>query len=339
MVRRAVALGVAGLVVIIFVFIVKGCVDSAKEQALKDYTRDVASIVREANDTTGQFFDTLSQGGDSSTDVQTQLNGLRVRAEGHTREARGLDVPDEMRAAQTSLVMSLGLVQGAIGQIAEKIPGALASDSNAAEDAVRAIAGQMQAFTAADVLYQQRTLPYIEQVLDKEEIGGQDIQRSAFQQNLGWLTPSTVARRLNADAAGGVSGGGGSDDGPVAPGLHGHGLVSVQAGDTTLQPGGAANRVTVTSGLAFNVAFANQGTNDENDVSVRVRISGSGSPITASRTADVTKAGAQATISVPLGKTPPIGTAVTVRVEVRPVRGEKKTDNNSQQYTVLFTRG
>ena len=44
------------------------------------------------------------------------------------------------------------------------------------------------------------------------------------------------------------------------------------------------------------------------------------------------------TVTVPLGKTPPIGAAVTVKAEVVPVNGEKKTDNNRQTYSVLFKR-
>ena len=43
-----------------------------------------------------------------------------------------------------------------------------------------------------------------------------------------------------------------------APGTHGHGLTSVQAGDTTLEQG-TANRITASAALSFVVSFQNQG--------------------------------------------------------------------------------
>ena len=41
---------------------------------------------------------------------------------------------------------------------------------------------------------------------------------------------------------------------------------------------------------------------------------------------------------MPLGTAPPIGTPVRVTVTVAKVPGEVKTDNNTQTYTVIFTR-
>lgn len=337
MVRRGVALGVAVLVLLLLVFGVKGCLSNAKEQALKDYSSEVAGVVRDANDNTSTFFETLSGGSESPTDLQTQVNGLRVRAQAQVRQARGLDVPGEMQDAQRTLLLSLGLVEGAIRNVADKLPGALASDAAGAERSVTAIAGQMQAFTAADVVYSQRTSAYIQDVLRQEDVGGQPIQASAFQQNLGWLTPSVVAQRIGAGAAKGA-GGGAQSNGPVAPGSHGHGLTSVAVGSVDLQPGGASNRLPATN-PTFTVKFANQGDNGEDDVSVRIRVTGGGKPITAAKTVPRTAAGAEASVEVPLGQAPPIGTAVKIAVEVRPVPGEKMTDNNSQEYTALFERG
>ncbi|MBA3326888.1 MAG: hypothetical protein H0T43_01115 [Solirubrobacterales bacterium] len=338
MARRAVAAGVTLLFVILLVVGVRGCLDSRQEQALKDYNRDVSGVVQKANENAAAFFEGLTAGGASSTDLQTQVNQLRVRAEGQTRQARDFDVPGEMEEAHDNLLLALTLVEGAIGEVAERLPGALASDANAAEEAVTQIAGQMQAFTAADVVYSQRTAALIQQVLDEKEIGGQTIQASTFQQNLGWLEPDTVAGRIGSESGGGGGGGGGARGEP-APGLHGHGLVSVAVGETSLQPGGAANRIGASSSLAFEVALINQGENEETDVRVRVRVSGAGEPITVQRTVDQTAPGADATVSVPLGQAPPIGTPVTITVQVRPVPGEKKTDNNTQEYTALFTRG
>lgn len=330
-------MGIGLLVVFLLVFGIRGCLDSRKEQALKNYNRDVSGVVQAANENSGDFFETLASGGASSTDLQTRVNQLRVRAEGQTRQARAFDVPGDMVEAHDNLLLALSLVEGAMGEIAERLPGALASDANAAEDAVNQIAGQMQAFTAADVVYSQRTAALIQEVLDQEEIGGQTIQGSAFQQNLGWLSPRTVARRIGSEAGGGA--GASPDADEPTPGPHGHGLTGVAVGDVTLQPRPASNRIPASSNLAFRVTFANQGASPESDVRVRIRVRGSGKTITVQRTVDETRPGANAEVSIPLGQAPPIGAAVTITVEVRPVPGEEKTDNNTQEYTALFTRG
>ena len=334
--RRAVAAGAGLLVLVLLVVFVRGCLGSAKEQALKDYNRDVAGIVQASNENTATFFDTLAAGGSSPSDLQTQINQLRVRAESETGAAVKLGVPDEMKAPQRNLVLTLSLLQESIGKVAEKIPSALASDSAVAEGAVKSISGEMQAFTAGDVVYQRRVAAVIEEILDKEEIGGQTIQRSNFQQNLGWLAPDIVARRIGSEAGRGAGGGATGDP---APGTHGHGLVSATVGDKALEPGGASNRLTASSTLAFKVVIANQGENIETDVRVRVRIGGPGvKTISAQKTVDQTRPGTNAEVSVPLGQAPPIGEPVTITIEVRAVPGEGKTDNNSQTYTALFER-
>lgn len=321
--------------IVLLVLGINGCLNSRREQALKDYNRNVSSIVQEANSNADAFFQTLTSGGTSSTGIQSDLNQLRFRAQTQTKQAQELDVPGEMKHVHRNLILSLSLVQEAMGRIAEKIPRALSTDSAAAEPAVLGIAGEMRAIDAGDVVYNRRTATLIKEVLDKREIGGQVIASSSFLQNLGWLQPSTVARRINADAGRGAGDGGA---GEPAPGLHGHGLLGVAVGDLTLQPN-APNRIPVTSNLTFNVKFANQGDNAETDVKVRVRIRGDGKPITVQKLVDQTMPKTETTVAVPLGQAPPIGTAVTIAVEVVPVAGEKNTANNSQSYPALFERG
>jgi hypothetical protein len=223
-----------------------------------------------------------------------------------------------------------------MGKVAEKLPSALSTDAATAEPAVTGIAGEMQAFLAGDVVYTRRTAALIKQVLDDKQIGGQTIQKSQFLQNLGWLQPSTVARRISAHAARGAGDGGTS---VPAPGLHGHGLLSVAVGNVALLPRPAANRIPAGPNVTFNVKFANQGDNPETNVKVRIRIRGAGKTITAQKTIDQTLPKSQTTVQIPLGQAPPIGQAVTINVEVVPVPGETNTTNNSQDYSALFTRG
>jgi hypothetical protein len=187
----------------------------------------------------------------------------------------------------------------------------------------------MQAFLASDVVYKLRVAPLIKQTLDQKGITGQRIADSQFMTDISWLSPTTVADRLGTGA--------GAQSQTPAPGLHGHGLTSVAVGDNTLQPSPVVNRVPATSNVTFRVSFQNQGDNDERNVRVTVTVRGAGKTITARKTVAQTKAGSPAQVDIPLGQAPPVGTA-TVEVVVAAVRGEQKTDNNRQRYTVIFTR-
>ena len=333
--RRIVAGLFAAVVAVLLFVLIDGCLDRRAENALKDYNRDVAAIVRQSDQDVGApFFRLLATGTDSPVELESRINELRVTAEQHVDEAEDFDVPDDVRPAQQTLLLALDMRQAALGKIASEVRTALADeqgDESAA--AVDQIAAQMQQFLASDVVYDARTRPLIEEALSEKEIGGQEIQDSQFLPSLEWLDSSFVADRLGAEGGGNARSGG-----EPAPGLHGHGLTSVSAGDLTLEPGETANRIPAASNITFNVVFQNQGENDETDVNVSVRIEGDGETISARKRVEQTKAGASVEVAVPLAQAPPIGTPVTIEVTIGKVPGEEKTDNNTATYTAIFTR-
>ncbi len=337
LVRRVVAFGGLLLLLILLFFVVRSCSSSRKENALKDYNREVASIVKESDTQVGApFFELLSSAGDESPqDLQTNISGYRVQAESQLKQAKGLDVPDEMNSAQQSLLMALEFRRDGLGFIAERIRTALGDEGEAANDAITEIAGEMQTFLASDVLYEARTKPFITEALKDAEIGGQTIAASRFLPGIEWLSEQTVAAQLGQTLS--SSGEGGGSKTP-APGLHGTGIDSVSIGDTALQPD-APNRVTAGADTPIVVKFTNQGENDEFDVKVTVTVEGGDKPIKTSRTVDTIAKGQTAEASLTLGKAPPVGAAVTVKATVAKVPGEEKTDNNTAEYDVLFTAG
>jgi hypothetical protein len=327
--RQAIGLGVALLLAIVVVLGVKGCVSSRQENALKAYNRDVTSVVASSDRDVGQaLFRLLGNGSQRGQDLQVQVNQLRLAADEDARRARNFDVPGDMKPAQDKLLLALDLRAEGLRKIAADLPTALGR-GQPARAAVARIAGNMQYFNASDVVYKARVAPLIKETLDDAGITGQRIPDSQFMGNIAWMSPTFVAERIGASA--------GAPNQPPAPGLHGHGLTSVAVGDNTLQPSPVVNRVPATGRVTFHITFQNQGDNDENDVRVTVTVRGSGKTITARKTVAQTKAGSPAEVDIPLGQTPPIGTA-TVNVAIAPVRGEQKTDNNRQNYTVIFTR-
>ncbi len=330
--RQAVALGIGLLVFILLAIGVNSCRNSAKENSLKDYNRNVTAVIKDSDSQVGApFFQLLNNAQRQSSDLQVQVNQLRLAADEDLKRAKGFDVPGDMTAAHRDLELVLALRADALQRVAGQVPAALGRGA-ASSDAIKNIAAQMQAFLASDVVYSQRVAPLIRDGLDKAGVSGQAIAGSRFIPDVSWLAPATVAAKLGR-SAGGAAG----TSGPVAPGLHGHGIVSVTAGDVTLQPGGAVNRVPA-SADGITVNFANQGDNDERNVKVGLRVSGGGKTITQNKTIGQTKSKTDATVTIPLGQAPPVGQAATVVVSVAPVPGEKNTTNNRSQYTVIFTR-
>ena len=337
LIRRAVALIGGILILLLLLFFVNSCRDRQRENALKDYNRQLSTIATDSARQVGApFFALLEQGGGSQPqELQTEISSYRVTAEQQYEQAKRLDVPDEMKGAQQAALIALEWRRDGLDRIAQQIRLALGDESEQADEAINDIAGQMAAFLASDVAWETRVIPFITDALEKEEIGGQEISRSPFLPSTEWVQAQKVAEVLDQQLTSGDGGGGE----PTGPGLHGSGLDSTLYGDVQLQPG-TTNRLTYEPGTGFTANFTNQGENDEFDVKVTLRIVREGAdPITTSETVPKVAAGETASVELPLDEQPPLGTAVNIRVQVARVPGEEKTDNNSAEYPALFERG
>jgi hypothetical protein len=335
--RQAVGLG--ALLVLAFVIVLgfKGCLDSRKDNALKDYNRNVTAVINDSDQSVGKpFFQRMAAGSRNSSGLGVQINQLRLAAEDDVKRAKAFAVPGDMAAAQRNLELVLNLRAEGLTKIADEIPAALGRGQSS-ETAISRIAGEMQTFLASDVVHAERVAPLIRDALDSNDVKGQQIAGSRFMTDISWLAPATVAARLGRSAGGTASG----SSGTVAPGLHGHGLVGTSIGAVALNPEapGVTNRVPWAANPTITVKFANQGDNDESNVKVSISVKATGAKaITATKTIGQTKAKTDSTVNVPLGAAPPAGSPTTLSVLIAKVPGEKKTDNNRSSYTVIFVK-
>jgi hypothetical protein len=331
LIRQLVLFGGFILFLALAIFLIDGCRDSARESSLKEYNRDVASIVRDSDSQVGKpFFDLLRN--PSQGDLSTLIAGYKVQAESQYQQAKRIDTPGDMEAAQRSFLMVMEMRRDGLQSIADDIRTALSSDAEAADKAIEEIAGAMSLFLSSDVIYTSRVLPLIEATLREADVGSQQLQRTAFLPGIEWLDPSVVADALGQQLS---SGGGGGRE--PAPGLHGTGIDSVQVGDQTLTPD-AANRIAYGPDTEFTVNFTNQGENDEVGIQVVLKIEGGPKPIRVTKTVASVAAGAAASATLGLGSAPPLDTPVTITVEVKAVPGEEKKDNNVAEYDAAFFR-
>ena len=331
MVRRTVAVGVGVLLIVLVILGIRGCLNAQKRQSYKDYARNSADLVRESNQQGTSLFKILSAppGRDQMVTLQNDLNGARLQSAQLVDRAKGLSHPSELSDAESYLVETLKFRRDGLAAISDAVPTALSGQNR--RSGVNRIAAEMQTFLTSDVIYSQRFMPSLQRALaDEGVIDEVTIARSRFLPDIGWLDPATVSDRL--------SGTGTDRSGkPAKPGLHGTGLGTVSLGGQTLTPGSSA-AITLASGLSFQVQLSNQGDNDETDVPVRVTVGrGPGALELNGRVATIA-AGETQTVDIPLKGTPPTGQNVPVTVDVPPVPGEKKVDNNRQSFTVMFTR-
>jgi hypothetical protein len=330
MVRRTIAIGGGLLLLILLVFVFRGCLDARKERAMEDYVRGANELTKLSQAESRQLFDILSapSSSDQSVNRANQANALRSDSATLSDRARDLDVPDELSDANDYLVEALDLRRDALAKVADTLPGALAQDEQ--RNSTAAIAEMMKVFEASDVLLIYRFEPRAKTVLEKEKVSAKINTASLpFVPDIQWVDPDFVA-----DQIAGIRG---TDGGSATPGLHGNGLVSTSLGGVALTPGASAT-VPLSQDTAFDIQVMNQGDGTETDVVVQVTVGQGSDAIEAEDTIPEIAAGEQKPVTIPLPKQPPTGQNVPITVRVKPVPGEEVTDNNEAEFTVIFTR-
>lgn len=337
-VRRVVALAAGFLVLLLAVLLVRGCLDRQQQRSFEDYTQEVSALASESEQEAARLFELLEDPAElSAVDVQNTVNGLSVDSQRLAERASSVDPPDELSRTHDQLVLTLELRRDGLEGVTGQIPTALGDDQR--DEAVAAIAVEMQSFLASDVVFADRVLPRLAQVLEQEELAGQvtEVPESRFLPGVEWLEEETVREAIGRVRS--AEGTEAEGDEEIAPGLHGTGLLAVTAlpAGVALSPD-APTELAAAEGLSFEVEVQNQGENPEEDVLVTVAVAGAEETLEAEASIETLEEGASAVLSVPLEGIPAAGDA-EITVAVEPVPGEEETENNEATYPVTFTEG
>ena len=268
--QAAAAIGLI-VVLLLLVFVVKGCRSSAKENALKDYNREVSTIASESSAPGRRRVLQAAQrgrqrvaAGPADGDLELPRAGRAAAQAGRGPRRPGRDARRAPVAADRARV-----APRRPRHIAQQIRTALGDEGDAADEAIKQIAGQMQVFLASDVAYTTRVRPLIKAALDDSEIGGQEIAPSTVPARRSTGCSRTSSRsQLGQQLSAGAGPRQERADGP-RPARHEASTRSTY-GDTTLQPG-TPNQLTYAPDSTFAVKFTNGGENDEFDVKVTVQ--------------------------------------------------------------------
>ena len=320
MARRALALGVGLVVLILLVVGAKGCLDARKNRSLEDYSSSVTQVVDETNALSESFFGRLDDPQDLGVpDFVSEIESDRSAMDGFLSRVEKLDTPGDMQAGQDTLILVYQLRAGALNTIAERMPTATGNEGK--EQAVRVIAGQLEVLAASDVLYNRVTRHEIDNTIENNGASSPELPRSTFVTDVArWVNPDEVTDALNQVT--------GDTSGTTTGGPRGTGLDSVSIGGIPLASGSIIAAGTDATVVA---TVTNQGESDESDIEVSVSVDG-GDPITGS--IDALAPGETGDASIPLVPAPT--GSVTLDVVVAGVDGEAILENNEASFDVTF---
>lgn len=197
--RRATVVVIAVLLIVAAGLLVRGCLDARQQRAFEDYIQEASSLVAESTQESETLFELLEDPGDlTAVDVQNTLNGLSVDAERLVERAEAADAPDELAGSKDLVVQVLELRAGGLDGISRDIPAALGDEQR--DDAIDAIASEMQSLLASDVIYSRQVTTGVEDALEEEELTDEveQLPEGQFLPGIEWLEPRRVEEAIEA---------------------------------------------------------------------------------------------------------------------------------------------
>jgi hypothetical protein len=322
------------LIVVLLLLWVQSCQEDAKRDAYSDYMTEVAGVGRDSERVGRELSDVLTTPGIKPGDLQKQLAGLVQQQEIGADRARKLDPPGPLRAAHQEAVEALTFRVAGLAGLAEAFRRTQGSKDAAAAGAL--LASQAERLVASDVVWDDLFKAPGVTTLRDEQISGVEVPDSNFVQTPDLASTRSMVpiwERINGSAASGSTGG-------TPSGLHGTNIESVKVvpGGQTLSES-AENTVEASTDLAFAVAVANGGDSQEVKIPVTLTIQQSPTPIVKKATIDIINPDETKTVVFRDFPSVDFGERRVMRIDVDPVPGEAKTDNNSAEYPVIFSLG
>jgi hypothetical protein len=322
------------LIVVLLLLWVQSCQEDAKRDAYSNYMTSISAIGRDSERVGRELSDVLTTPGIKPAELQKQLNGLVQQQEIGVERARNLDPPGPLLAAHEQSVEALSFRAAGLAGLAEAFRRTQGSKDAAAAGAL--LASQAERLVAGDVVWDDLFKEPSVVVLRTENISGVEVPDSNFVQTPDLASTRSMVpiwERINGSAASGSTTG-------TPSGLHGTNIESVKVvpGGQTLSES-AENTVEASTDLAFAVAVANGGDSQEVKIVVTLTIQQSPTPIVKKQTIDIINPDETKTVVFRDFPSVDFGERRVMRIDVDPVPGEAKTDNNSAEYPVIFSLG
>jgi hypothetical protein len=323
------------LIVVLLVFWVQSCREAGKTKTYKGYMTKVSEVATSSQQIGKQLSQALQAQGLKQAEIERRISGLARQEQLDVDRAREITPPGTLRDEHDALVEALQFRVSGLNGLANALA-ATAKTKNATR-AGGVLASQMQRLLASDVIYDDEFKDPSAAELQRQgvtgtnESGGPLVPDSNFLQSADFATPTGMTTVVNKIRGGAVS--------PSQGGLRGTNIVSVKVlpagtelSTSTLTP------ITVRTNLAFQVTIKDSGDSQETSIPVTLTIQQSGAAdITKRKVIDFINAGEETQVTFSGITQVSFKTPATVKVEVQPVKGESNLDNNSADYSVIFS--
>jgi len=334
--RIGIAVLGAIVLIIVLVFIVRGCQRSQLEDSYSSYMGDVTTIVTASGKEADSLQEILqNKNGAKAPELQEQERDLSNKAEALVGQAEALSAPDSLGAPNQSLITSLQYRVTGLKALADSLPSVIDSKNRAYSSAT--LASAMQRFLASDVIYQDSFVGPSKRVLADEGITGVQVpDRQFFLSGVraDQASPTGAGQLIPALQRTGTTDGTTDTTGA----LRGTGIASVQALPQGVElQAGTDTEIQASDKLEWQVTVENAGESVETNVIVRATFASDASPNdaqTVEKEIATIEPGQQQSVTLPGPKSPTFGEASVLKIEVVPVPGEEKTDNNRAEYPV-----
>jgi hypothetical protein len=322
------------LIVVLLLLWAQSCQENQKRDAYGDYMADISAVGRNSDRVGRELSDVLTTPGIKPAELQKQLAGLVQQQEINATNAGRLDPPGPLRASHDAAVEALQFRVDGLAGLREAFRRTQGSKDAAAAGAL--LASQAERLVTSDVVWDDLFKDPAVGVLQEQEISGVEVPDSNFVQTPDLASTRSMVpiwERINGSAASG-------NGSTTTTGLHGTNIESV-----TVVPGGqvlsasAENTVEASTDLAFAVAVANGGDNQEVKIEVTLTIQQSPTPIVKKQTIDIINPDETKRVVFRDFPSVDFGERRIMRIDVDPVPGEETTSNNSAEYPVIFSLG
>jgi len=281
-----------------------------------------------------QLSQALLAQGVKEAQVEQRISGLAHQEQLDVERAREITPPGTLRDEHSALIQALQFRVSGLNGLASALAATAKTKDTTRAGAV--LADQMQRLLASDVIYEDSFKAPAAAELSRQGVtgtnssGGPLVPDSNFLQSSDLVTTQAMVTVLGKIRGSTVTTGG--------TGLRGTNLVSVKAFPQGVELSTSTQTtVIVRTNLSFQVTVEDSGDSQEANIPVTVQIVQGKGTIKRTATIGFINPGEQKTVSLTNFGAVDFSTPATVKVEVQPVEGEKKIDNNSADYKVLFS--
>jgi hypothetical protein len=323
------------LIIVLFVFWVQSCREAGKTKTYKSYMTKVSEVAASSHQIGQGLSQALLAQGLKQAAVESRISGLARQEQLDVDRAREITPPGTLRDEHAALIEALQFRVSGLNGLANALAATVTTKNTTRAAGV--LASQMQRFLASDVIYddefKQPSIAELNRqgVTGTNESGGALVPDSNFLQSADFVTTTSMVSVLTKIRGGAVT--------PSQGGLHGTNIVSVKVlpAGTELSTS-TQTPVTVRTNLAFEVTIEDSGDSQETGIPVKLTIVQAGNnPVEKTARINFISPGETRVITFKNFPAPSFDSPAQLKIEVQPVPGETKTDNNSADYPVIFS--